>query len=43
MKIPLTSKPTPGADTTVQVVVAPVPSEQVTTNNTATYTVVFGS
>jgi hypothetical protein len=43
VKIPLTSKPTPGADTTVQVVVAPVPSEQVTTNNTATYTVVFGS
>ena len=43
VKIPLTSKPTPGTDTTVQVVVAPVPSEQVTTNNTATYTVVFGS
>ncbi len=43
VKIPLTSKPTPGTDTTVQVVVAPVPGEQLTDNNTSTYTVVFGS
>ena len=43
VKIPLTSKPTPGADTTVEVVVTPVPGEQLTDNNTATYTVVFGS
>lgn len=43
VKIPLTSKPTPGTDATLEVVVQPVPGEQVTTNNTATYTVVFGS
>jgi hypothetical protein len=43
VKIPLTSKPSPGTDTTVQVVVAPVPGEQLTDNNTSTYTVVFGS
>ncbi len=43
VKIPLTSKPSPGTDTTVQVVVSPVPGEQLTDNNTATYTVVFGS
>ena len=42
VKIPLTSKPTPGTPTQVQVVVAPVTGEQVTTNNTATYQVVFG-
>jgi hypothetical protein len=42
VKIPLTSKPSPGTDTTVQVVVAPVPGEQLTDNNTSTYTVVFG-
>jgi hypothetical protein len=43
VKIPLTSKPSPGTDTTVQVVVSPVPGEQLTDNNTSTYTVVFGS
>ena len=43
IKIPLTSKPTPGTDTTVEVAVRPVPGEQLTDNNTATYTVVFGS
>ena len=43
MKIPLTTKPTPGTPTQVQVVVNPVPSEQLTTNNSSTYTVVFGS
>ena len=42
VKIPLTSKPTPGSDTTLQVVVSPVPGEQLTDNNTSTYTVVFG-
>jgi hypothetical protein len=42
VKIPLTSKPTPGTNTTLQVVVTPVPGEQLTDNNTATYTVVFG-
>ena len=43
VKIPLTTKPQPGSDTTVQVVVQPVPGEQVTSNNEATYTVVFGT
>jgi hypothetical protein len=43
IKIPLTSKPTPGIDTQVQVVVAPVPNEALTENNQATYSVVFGS
>ena len=42
VKIPLTTKPAPGTSTQVQVVVNPVPGEQITTNNTATYTVVFG-
>ncbi len=42
IKIPLTTKPTPGADSTVEVAVRPVPGEQLTDNNTATYTVVFG-
>ena len=43
IKIPLTTKPTPGTDSTVEVAVRPVPGEQLTDNNTATYTVVFGS
>ena len=43
VKIPLTTKPTPGTDTTLEVVVNPVAGEQITTNNTSTYTVVFGS
>ena len=43
MKIPLTTKPTPGTDATLEVVVQPVPGEQITTNNTSTYTVIFGS
>jgi hypothetical protein len=42
VKIPITSKPTPGTDTTLQVVVRPVPGEQITTNNPSTYSVVFG-
>jgi len=43
VKIPVTTKPTPGTDTTLEVVVNPVAGEQITTNNTSTYTVVFGS
>jgi hypothetical protein len=43
VKIPLTSKPTPGTDTTLEVVVHPVLGEQLTDNNQSTYTVVFGS
>jgi hypothetical protein len=41
VKIPLTSKPTPGTDTTLQVVVNPVVGEQITTNNQSQYTVIF--
>jgi CARDB len=43
IKIPLTTKPTPGADTEVDVLVKPVANEALTENNTATYTVVFSS
>jgi hypothetical protein len=43
IKIPLTTKPTPGTPTQVEVVVNPVPNEQLTDNNSSTYTVVFGS
>jgi CARDB protein len=43
VKIPITTKPTAGTDTTLEVVVTPVNGEQITTNNTSTYTVVFGS
>jgi hypothetical protein len=43
VKIPLTTTPTPGTDTTLEVVVNPVAGEQITTNNTSTYAVVFGS
>ena len=42
VKVPLTSRPTTGTDTTLQVVVQPVPGEQITTNNQSTYTVIFG-
>ena len=41
--IPLTSLPQPGTEAQLEVVVQPVESEAVTDNNTATYTVVFGS
>jgi hypothetical protein len=41
VKIPLTSTPTPGTDTTLEVVVTPVPGEQLTENNQSTYTVIF--
>jgi subtilase family serine protease len=43
VKIPLTTKPTPGTNTTLEVVVNPVQGEQLTDNNQSTYTVVFGS
>jgi hypothetical protein len=43
VKIPITSSPTAGTDTTLQVVVNPVAGEQLTDNNQSTYTVVFGS
>jgi len=43
VKIPITSKPGLGTDVTLEVVVSPVPGEQVADNNQATYTVVFGS
>ena len=41
--IPLTTKPALGTDVTLDVVVSPVPGEQVADNNQASYTVVFGS
>jgi hypothetical protein len=43
IKIPLTSKPTPGTPTTVEVAVTPVLGETVTDNNSSTYQVIFGS
>src|SRR5262249_11988733 len=43
VKVPLTTKPSPGSQTSIEVVVRPVPGEQVSDNNTATYAVVFGS
>jgi CARDB len=43
VKIPLTSKPTAGTDATLEVVVQPVPGEQLTENNQSQYTVIFGS
>lgn len=41
-KVPLTTKPQPGTETTVEVLVEPVPGEQVSDNNEASYTVTFG-
>jgi hypothetical protein len=41
--IPLTNLPQPGTEAQIEVVVQPVEGEAVTDNNTATYTVVFGS
>lgn len=43
VKVPLTSLPQPGAETTLEVLVEPVPGESVTDNNEATYTVIFGA
>lgn len=42
-KVPLTTLPQPGTETTVEVFVEPVPGESVSENNEASYTVVFGS
>jgi hypothetical protein len=39
--VPLTTKPPPGTDVTVEVVVQPVLGEQIADNNQASYTVVF--
>ncbi len=41
--IPLTDLPQPGTEAQLEVVVQPVEGEAVTDNNTAIYTVVFGS
>jgi hypothetical protein len=41
VNIPLTSKPAPGTDVTLEVVVQPVIGEQIADNNQATYTLVF--
>jgi CARDB len=41
VSIPLTSKPAPGTDVTLEVVVQPVIGEQIADNNQATYTLVF--
>jgi hypothetical protein len=42
VSIPLTSKPAPGTDVTLEVVVQPVLGEQIADNNQATYTLTFG-
>jgi hypothetical protein len=41
VKVPLTTKPQPGTETTIEVNVVPVPGEQLSDNNSATYTVIF--
>jgi hypothetical protein len=41
--IPVTDLPQPGTEAQLEVVVQPVEGEAVTDNNTATYTVIFGS
>jgi hypothetical protein len=41
VRIPLTTKPPPGTDATLEVVVQPVLGEQIADNNQASYTVVF--
>lgn len=41
--IPLETVPQPGSEVTIEVLVEPVPGEQVSDNNQATYTVIFGS
>ena len=43
VKVPITTLPQPGTETTLSVVVQPVEGESVTDNNQASYTVVFGS
>jgi hypothetical protein len=41
VRVPLTTKPPPGTDVTLDVVVQPVLGEQIADNNQASYTVVF--
>jgi hypothetical protein len=43
VKLPIETLPQPGTETTVEVLVQPVPGEAVAENNEATYTVIFGS
>jgi hypothetical protein len=43
VRIPITTLPQPGAEATLEVAITPVAGEQVTDNNQASYTVVFGS
>jgi hypothetical protein len=43
VRLPIETLPQPGTETTVEVVVEPVAGEQVSDNNQATYTVIFGS
>ena len=41
VRVPLTTKPQPGTETIIEVNVVPVPGEQLSDNNSATYTVIF--
>jgi len=43
VRIPIATLPQPGAEASLEVAITPVPGEQVTDNNQASYTVVFGS
>jgi hypothetical protein len=43
VKLPITTLPQPGTEVQVEVIVEPVEGEAVTENNTANYTVLFGS
>jgi hypothetical protein len=43
VKLPIETLPQPGTETTVEVLVQPVPGEAVADNNEATYTIIFGS
>jgi CARDB len=43
VRLPIETLPQPGTETTVEVLVQPVPGEAVADNNEATYTVIFGS
>jgi hypothetical protein len=43
VRVPLTTKPQPGAEAEVNVLVQPVSGESVTDNNEATYTVIFAA
>ena len=43
VKVPITTLPQPGTETSLDVIIKPVSGESVTDNNQASYTVVFGS